>query len=68
MGAGVVMQSITLKTPSMSSIKRDVKKKVPPRPEEHDQWMLFVRADPGWASLRSEPRFQALLRRMNFPP
>jgi TolB-like protein/DNA-binding winged helix-turn-helix (wHTH) protein len=36
--------------------------------EEHDQGMVWVKAYPGWADLRSEPRFQALLRRMNFPP
>jgi len=36
--------------------------------EEHDQWMLYIKSYPGWDDLRSEPRFQALLRRMNFPP
>jgi TolB-like protein/DNA-binding winged helix-turn-helix (wHTH) protein len=36
--------------------------------EEHDQWMVWVNAYPGLDRLRSEPRFQALLRRMNFPP
>jgi TolB-like protein/DNA-binding winged helix-turn-helix (wHTH) protein len=35
--------------------------------EEHDQWMVFVNSYPGLDRLRSEPRFQALLRRMNFP-
>lgn len=36
--------------------------------EEHDQWLLFLKVEPCWDPLRSEPRFQAALRRMNFPP
>jgi TolB-like protein/DNA-binding winged helix-turn-helix (wHTH) protein/Tfp pilus assembly protein PilF len=36
--------------------------------EEHDQWMVFVNSYPGLDRLRSEPRFQALLRHMDFPP
>jgi len=36
--------------------------------EDHDQWMVFVAAYPGFDRLRSEPRFQALLRHMHFPP
>jgi TolB-like protein len=36
--------------------------------EEHDQWMVFANSYPGLDRLRSEPRFQALLRRMHFPP
>jgi TolB-like protein/DNA-binding winged helix-turn-helix (wHTH) protein/cytochrome c-type biogenesis protein CcmH/NrfG len=35
--------------------------------EEHDQWMVFANSYPGLDRLRSEPRFQALMRRMNFP-
>jgi TolB-like protein/DNA-binding winged helix-turn-helix (wHTH) protein/tetratricopeptide (TPR) repeat protein len=35
--------------------------------EEHDQGMVYIKAYPGWDTLRSEPRFQALVRRMNFP-
>ncbi|MBV8891150.1 MAG: hypothetical protein JO266_04100 [Acidobacteria bacterium] len=35
--------------------------------EEHDQGMVYIKAYPGWDALRSEPRFQALVRRMNFP-
>jgi len=35
--------------------------------EDHDQWMVYIKSYPGWDDLRSEPRFQALLRRMNFP-
>jgi len=35
--------------------------------EEHDQWMVFANSYPGLDRLRSEPRFQALLRRMKFP-
>jgi tetratricopeptide (TPR) repeat protein len=36
--------------------------------EEHDQGMVYIKAYPGWDTLRSEPRFQALVRRMHFPP
>ena len=35
--------------------------------EEHDQDMVDIKAYPGWEALHSEPRFQALVRRMNFP-
>ena len=36
--------------------------------EDHDQWMVYIKAYPGWDALRSEPRFQAIVRQMNFPP
>ena len=36
--------------------------------EDRDETMVYIKADPRWDALRSEPRFQALLRRMNFPP
>ena len=35
--------------------------------EEQDQWMVFANSYPALDPLRSEPRFQALLRRMHFP-
>jgi serine/threonine-protein kinase len=35
--------------------------------EEHDQGMVDINAYPGLDALRSDPRFQALVRRMNFP-
>ncbi len=34
---------------------------------ERDPWLIFVNADPQFVPLHSDPRFQAILRRMNFP-
>jgi TolB-like protein/Tfp pilus assembly protein PilF len=36
--------------------------------EEHDQWMVDIKSYLAWDALRSDPRFQSLVRRMNFPP
>ena len=36
--------------------------------EQHDTQMINLKVDPQYDPLRSDPRFQDLLRRMNFPP
>ena len=35
--------------------------------EEREPFMVSLNVDPFWNSLRSEPRFQDLVRRMNLP-
>ena len=34
---------------------------------QRDPWMLLLKTETGFDDLRSEPRFQELMRRMNFP-
>jgi len=36
--------------------------------QAHDQRLIYLKVDPRLKPLRSAPRFQDLLRRMNFPP
>lgn len=36
--------------------------------QERAAWMMFLKTDPHLDSLRPDPRFQELMRRMNFPP
>ncbi len=35
--------------------------------KERSAWMIYIRVEPKWDPLRRDPRFQDLLRRMNFP-
>jgi DNA-binding winged helix-turn-helix (wHTH) protein/TolB-like protein/Tfp pilus assembly protein PilF len=35
--------------------------------EHRDPYMTFLKVDPRWDPIRSSPRFQEILRRMNFP-
>jgi serine/threonine-protein kinase len=36
--------------------------------QDRDSQLVWLKAEPGFDSLRSDPRFQDLLRRMKFPP
>jgi serine/threonine-protein kinase len=36
--------------------------------DQRESGLVKLQIDPDWDTLRDEPRFQALLRRMNFPP
>lgn len=36
--------------------------------EAHDPYLIMITGGPSWDSVRDDPRFQDLLRRMNFPP
>src|SRR5260370_35433541 len=36
--------------------------------EEHDMWLATLKVEPKWDSLRSDPRFQELERRVGLPP
>jgi len=35
--------------------------------QDHSGWLAYIKMQPEFAPLRSDPRFQDLLRRMNFP-
>jgi hypothetical protein len=35
--------------------------------EERSDWDIFIKADPVFDNIRSDPRWKELLRRMNFP-
>jgi len=36
--------------------------------EERSNWLVWLRLDPRWDALRSDPRFERLVRGMAFPP
>lgn len=36
--------------------------------DERSNWLVWLRLDPRWNGLRSDPRFAQLVRRMQFPP
>jgi len=35
--------------------------------QEHGEWLVLLRLDPRFENLRDDPRFQDLMRRVNFP-
>jgi hypothetical protein len=35
--------------------------------DERSMKMIYIKVGPAWDSARGDPRFQALLRQMNFP-
>jgi hypothetical protein len=35
--------------------------------KQHGEWMVLLKIDPRFNSLQDGPRFQDLMRRMNFP-
>jgi len=35
--------------------------------EERSHWLVWLRLDPRWKNLRGDPRFDALVQRMNYP-
>jgi hypothetical protein len=35
--------------------------------EERSHWLVWLRLDPRWNSLRGDSRFDALVQRMNYP-
>jgi tetratricopeptide (TPR) repeat protein len=44
---------------ALTWLERAVDQRVP--------WLVFLAVDPKWKNLRDNPRFQALLRRLNLP-
>jgi hypothetical protein len=35
--------------------------------EEHTHWLVWTKLDPRWNSLRDDPRFEQVLRRVGLP-
>ena len=35
--------------------------------DERSHWLVWLRLDPRWKSLRDDPRFGALVARLNYP-